>query len=135
MKLHITAPQTAELDGIYLHVTYNSAFWLGSANTAYDLAFPADREKLGLGFVPTHYSIDGDLTFLPLHGRATVEEDMEDWGESGLPVALRAVFIDPQGVTLTHPDGRTERLDFVEDLLPYNGCFYGDFEVFPRVED
>ncbi|NOT32991.1 MAG: hypothetical protein HOP12_02350 [Candidatus Eisenbacteria bacterium] len=75
------------------------------------------------------------------HGRKDPTEDMDDWGEKG-PVFLvdyvHVTYRSDLKLGIPSPAGDGD-LKFVDDLVFYDGRYYGDWSVFPasliRVED
>jgi hypothetical protein len=68
-----------------------------------------------------------------LHGRDDPAKDMDDWGFSG-PVlgpfiSVRITY--KEHICCLRDDPTRSELDlhFVDDLLTYEGKFYGDFEI------
>jgi hypothetical protein len=63
------------------------------------------------------------------HGRKDPGQDMEDWGFEG---PIFGPYIGICGVycnwiNLTKADGRLDMLRIHEDLVFYDGCYYGDW--------
>lgn len=89
--------------------------------------------------------LGGDVYLHMYHGRDTAEENMEDWGYDGPKVRAWMVVINtdeklPEStpdntlakancVQLFKADGTVEVIPFVEDMLCFEGKFYGDFSV------
>jgi hypothetical protein len=68
-----------------------------------------------------------------LHGRDNPNQDMEGWGFCG-PVLgpFKAVhFTYRDHISCIHDGavGRTTELGFTDDMLTYEGRYYGDFEI------
>lgn len=68
------------------------------------------------------------------HGRRHPGDELEDWGFQG-PVLLadyvHATYGGDLKLGLPEPQGDGE-LHFVDDLVYYDGGFYGDWSVFPE---
>jgi hypothetical protein len=70
------------------------------------------------------------------HGRATVDEQLDNWGEPG-PVFvitwLQLTYLCALRLGLPRP--ATEgSLAIVQDLIYYDGCYYGDLAVHQEAE-
>ena len=66
------------------------------------------------------------------HGRINPAQDMDDWGSDG-PVFGPYSFIHTTYsslVRLGNEDGSCDELFSYEDMLYYDGCYYGDWSVF-----
>lgn len=66
------------------------------------------------------------------HGRTDPSQDMDDWGTDG-PVFGPYKFAHTTyvcHVKLGRLDGNCDELNIHEDMLYYNGCYYGDWTVF-----
>ena len=67
------------------------------------------------------------------HGRSDPEEHLEDWGSQG-PVFLvdyvHVTYLCEIKLGIPEPAG-TGDLHFVEDLVYYDGVYYGDWSVLP----
>lgn len=66
------------------------------------------------------------------HGRVTPDEELNDWGLQGpvLGPILSASIGKGESVSVTDMDGNLIQIPFVEDLLAYNGRYYGDRAFF-----
>lgn len=67
------------------------------------------------------------------HGRTSPDEQLHGWGTQGPVFLVGYVHVTyltdiKLGVELPAGDGD---LHFVEDLVFYDGCYYGDWSVFP----
>ena len=65
------------------------------------------------------------------HGRATLEEEMDDWGEDG-PVLGPFTFAQvtyASTLRCAQPDGREAWFDLRDGCVFYGGVWYGDFTV------
>ena len=67
------------------------------------------------------------------HGRTTPDEHLEDWGRRGPVFLVDYVHVTylwdiKLGIPEPAGDGDLER---VEDLIYYDGVYYGDWSVFP----
>ena len=66
------------------------------------------------------------------HGRTDPDQDMDDWGFDG-PVLGPYQFAHTTytcHVKLGRLDGNCDELLIHEDMLYYDGCYYGDWSVF-----
>ena len=66
------------------------------------------------------------------HGRTNPDQDMDDWGFDG-PVLGPYQFVHTTytyHVKLGRSDGNCDELHIHEDMLYYDGCYYGDWSVF-----
>ena len=66
------------------------------------------------------------------HGRSDPEQDMDDWGSDG-PVFGPCQFVHTTYsslVRLGSGDGSCDELFTVEDMLYYDGVYYGDWSIF-----
>ena len=70
------------------------------------------------------------------HGRINPNQDMDDWGFDG-PVLGPYQFVHTTYVShvrLGRSDGNCDELHIYEDMLYYDGCYYGDWSVFGEAE-
>jgi len=70
------------------------------------------------------------LTIKLYHGRQTTTEQLDDWGSDGPLLrigGLHITYLSTYRVMLADQDWHF--LKFVDDLLYYDGIFYGDFTV------
>ena len=68
------------------------------------------------------------------HGRTDLNQDMDDWGSDG-PVFGPYEFVHitySTHVKLGKPDDDCDELFAFEDLLFYDGIYYGDWSVFVK---
>jgi len=66
------------------------------------------------------------------HGRTDPNRDMDEWGSDG-PVFGPYEFVHTTYTTVVRlgkPDGDCDSLYVYEDMLFYNGAYYGDWSVF-----
>lgn len=67
------------------------------------------------------------------HGRSSPDQHLENWGTQG-PVFLvdyvHVTYLCDIKLGIPGPAGDGD-LHFVEDLVFYNGAYYGDWSVFP----
>lgn len=66
------------------------------------------------------------------HGRTDPEQQMDDWGTDG-PVLGPYEFAHTTygwDIKLGKPDGNCDELFLHEDMLYYDGVYYGDWSVF-----
>ncbi len=67
------------------------------------------------------------------HRRSSPDEQLEDWGTQG-PVFLvdyvHVTYLGSLKLGIPHPAGDGD-LRVVEDLVYYDGVYYGDWSVFP----
>lgn len=67
------------------------------------------------------------------HGRSRPEQKLEDWGSQG-PVFLvdyvHVTYLCEIKLGIPEPAGAGD-LHFVQDLVYYDGAYYGDWSVFP----
>ena len=67
------------------------------------------------------------------HGRTSPDQDLDSWGSQG-PVFLvdyvHVTYLCDIKLGLPEPAGDGD-LTFVEDLVFYDGMYYGDWSVFP----
>ena len=67
------------------------------------------------------------------HGRTSPEEHLDNWGSRG-PVFLvdyvHVTYLCDIKLGIDHPNGDGD-LRFIEDLVYYDGVYYGDWSVFP----
>jgi hypothetical protein len=64
------------------------------------------------------------------HGRRTLEEDMDDWGEQGPIFGPLDLVQGTYGTELKcHFRGNVVFLPIVEGLVYYNGMYYGDWSI------
>lgn len=124
------------VDGEWLHGTYNSTLWISKdrdGNATYDIYHKNDRELLGLGVDrPKKISIDGSLVVHFYHGRKSVDEELNDWGSDGPVINVLGIVLDETGIELKVTEQFTARIDYVGDLLPVMGMFYGDIDISVR---
>ena len=66
------------------------------------------------------------------HGRARPDQDLDAWGTQG-PVFLvdyvHVTYLCDIKLGIDHPNGDGD-LRFIEDLVYYDGVYYGDWSVF-----
>ena len=67
------------------------------------------------------------------HGRASIDEELDGWGEPGPVFLVDYVHVTywsdlKLGIDHSGGDGDLQRVD---DLVYYDGMFYGDWSVFP----
>ena len=76
---------------------------------------------------------DSAMLYIRLfHGRTDPNQDMDEWGFDG-PVLGPYQFIHTtyaSHVKLGRSDGDCDELLVHEDMLYYDGCYYGDWSVF-----
>lgn len=68
------------------------------------------------------------------HGQKRPEEELDDWGFQGPVLLVDYVHVTYCGdlkLGLSLPEGDGE-LSFVDDLVYYDGGYYGDWSVFPE---
>ncbi len=67
------------------------------------------------------------------HGRTHHDENLEGWGSAGPVFLIESVHVTYGGdLRLALPDRESEgELHYVEDLVFYDGVYYGDWSVFP----
>lgn len=66
------------------------------------------------------------------HGRIDAEQDMDDWGSDG-PIFGPYKFVHTtykNFVKLGKPDDDCDELFLVDDMLFYDGVYYGDWSAF-----
>ena len=66
------------------------------------------------------------------HGRTDPSQDMDDWGSDG-PILGPYKFVHTtyaHHLKLGRPDGSCDELFIYEDMLYYDGIYYGDRSVF-----
>jgi len=66
------------------------------------------------------------------HGRTNPDQNMDDWGFDG-PVLGPYKFVHTtytSRIKLGRLDGNCDELFIHEDMLYYDGCYYGDWSVF-----
>jgi len=64
------------------------------------------------------------------HGRKTPDENLEDWGEDGPSIKIVLFVWTYSSLRIWRTvDGDFEWLDVKDDLIFYNGVYYGDFEI------
>lgn len=66
------------------------------------------------------------------HGRTNPRQDMDDWGSDG-PVLGPYLFAHTTyawDIKLGKPDGNCDELYAFEDMVYYDGIYYGDWTVF-----
>jgi hypothetical protein len=67
------------------------------------------------------------------HGRSRPDEQLDTWGSQGPVFLVRYVhvtYLCDIKLGIDEPAGDGD-LHFVEDLVYYDGCYYGDWSVFP----
>jgi len=67
------------------------------------------------------------------HGRTEPEQDMDEWGSDG-PVFGPYEFVHTTYTTIVRlgrRDGICDEMFLHEDMLYYDGRYYGDWSVFP----
>lgn len=64
------------------------------------------------------------------HGRTSPEEDLEDWGSIG-PIVGPVKVSWTYGCLKLHPPDYSDlyHITFLNDLVPIDGFYYGDFEI------
>lgn len=75
----------------------------------------------------------GKVAIELFHGRTSPDEHLESWGRQG-PVFLvdyvHVTYLCDIKLGIPEPAGDGD-LHFVEDLVYYDGVYYGDWSVFP----
>jgi hypothetical protein len=73
------------------------------------------------------------------HGRKDPSSDMEDWGFQGPTFEVGRFVQGTYGCDLKFDtprnDGSGHRLEYVDDVIYYDNCFYRDFSVFLADDD
>lgn len=67
------------------------------------------------------------------HGRTSPDEQLDDWGKQGPVFLVRYVhvtYLCEIKLGIDEPAGDGD-LHFVDDLVFYDGWYYGDWSVFP----
>lgn len=73
------------------------------------------------------------LTLRLFHGRPTPETELEDWGSDGPIFAIDSIHFTYQTLRVSINENLYE-LAICEDMIRFDGVFYGDFEVGTLVE-
>ena len=69
------------------------------------------------------------------HGRTSPDEDLNDWGSQGPVFFVSWVHVTYTTVIRVGLPGDDEgELAYVEDLIYYDGVYYGDWSVIPGAE-
>ena len=78
----------------------------------------------------THTVEDQKLYLRLYHGRNDPQEDLEDWGSEG-PVfgPYESIQITYESHIKMHSDSGFDDLAWQEDLVFYDGIYYGDVEI------
>ncbi|HMR85429.1 MAG TPA: hypothetical protein PKE30_19930 [Niabella sp.] len=69
------------------------------------------------------------------HGRKTIEEEMNDWGDNGPVVAVDFVSWTYGTLKLHYPDWDFVFVKQVEGLIPIGDMYYGDFEILSDIAE
>jgi hypothetical protein len=72
------------------------------------------------------------------HGRQDPPEEMDDWGFVGPTFGPLSCYVHTYCCTFRiHDDGSTDELwlPVHDDMIHWDGCFYGDMEVFIAGKD
>ena len=72
------------------------------------------------------------------HGRTDPDQEMEDWGFNGPTFGPLSAYVHTYCCTFRIHDesGSTEIwLDKYDDMILWDGCFYGDLEIFTAKTD
>lgn len=69
------------------------------------------------------------------HGRSHPGQDMEDWGTEGPVLRIEGFHVTYGGFRVCEPGGDWVDLTLVEDLLYYDGMYYGDWSIFTGWSD
>lgn len=119
--------------GDWMHGTYNSTLWLGNDEDSLDLYHWDDLERLELSFVPDRIrvlDVSRPITLHFYHGRETIDQEMNEWGSDGPRFVVREFSADRNGMTFRKiGDGYTTHLHYTDELILWDGVYYGDFEV------
>ncbi|MBZ4187668.1 hypothetical protein [Niabella beijingensis] len=65
------------------------------------------------------------------HGRKTIEEELNDWGEDGPIVSVSFISWTYGNLKLHDETDDFTFLSQAEDLIPLGNMYYGDFELLP----
>ena len=122
-----------------LSITYGSH--LRMFHTEHDELFNGNHG----GTTLTRSVLGGDVYLHLYHGRDDKAQDMDDWGFDGPKIRAKMVVINTDAklpecvpentlavancVQLFKADGTVEVVPYVEDMLFYDGKYYGDFSV------
>jgi hypothetical protein len=69
------------------------------------------------------------------HGRNTPDEEMNDWGFDGPRIECDCVGFTYGTIWIVRNGEREDLTPKGEDLIPWEGKYYGDFEVIAKAED
>ena len=77
--------------------------------------------------------MSGQVALELFHGRSHPDEHLDDWGSQGPVFLVDYVLVTYlSGIKLGIPEPAGDGdLHFVEDLVFYDGTYYGDWSVFP----
>lgn len=69
------------------------------------------------------------------HGRKTIEEEMNDWGEDGPIVEIDFASWTYGSIKLHYEDWDFIFVNQVEGLIPIGDMYYGDFEILSDITE
>lgn len=68
------------------------------------------------------------------HGRQTINQEMNDWGEDG-PIVEITSITSTYGSLSLHDKNTSIFLNETEGLIPIGNKYYGDFEILANMEE
>jgi hypothetical protein len=77
--------------------------------------------------------VSAEVALELFHGRSSPDEHLDTWGTQGPVFLVRYVhvtYLCDIKLGIDEPAGDGD-LHFVKDLVFYDGCYYGDWSVFP----
>lgn len=85
--------------------------------------------KIGLGRAPMYLHL--------FHGRTSPAQELDDWGADGPVLKIEGFHVTYLSTYRIGVPGENdwEDLHFVEDLLYYNGMYYGDWSILAHTDD
>lgn len=69
------------------------------------------------------------------HGRKTIDEEMNDWGEDGPVIEVDFVSWTYGSLKLHDKDDDFIFVRETEGLIPIGNMYYGDFEILPNADE
>ena len=69
------------------------------------------------------------------HGRSTPEEELTTWGENGPVFGPFPFFHMTYNCEIMFSDEEGHRLTVVQDLVYYDGMYYGDWSFFDELDN
>lgn len=129
-------------DITYYHCTYGTTHWIAPAVTgdreSFALAYREDRVEVLApelhNFEPNAFRFEQSgkepLRLMPLHGRDTADEVLDDWGFGGEAISnIKSLVTSAEKLVLSFTDNTARELPIELDLLVVDGKWYGRWEV------